>query len=350
MLATEKTLILVKPDAFARGLSGEIIARFERKGLKIVAVKHMSSTEDRPRSTTPSTTAPVLRRARDFITSGPIVAIVFEGDNAIKAARQVIGATNPLEATTGSIRGDFAIAVGTNMVHGSDSPESGIREAGLFFPELEEQKIFSRSSTAGLSASPQRRAILEQLGLAFAVRASGVEEETQGDPLEVALENARRKARVARPSADMLGRRHAGRGRRHIRQAAPTPRRRRVPCGPSPAARTRWWGIALVLTASWPRTGRTTEVTSARPHPLRSPGTSRRGNGKAAPAGTPSRAAGPRSWRHPGRLPQRRRPPAAGLLDLRPPPTDSGARPHPHPPQPPPTPPPPRADAAPIMR
>src|SRR6476660_5722681 len=69
----------------------------------------------------------------DFITSGPIMALVFEGDDAIRAARQVIGATNPLEASPGSIRGDFAIAVGTNMVHGSDSPESGQREAALFF-------------------------------------------------------------------------------------------------------------------------------------------------------------------------------------------------------------------------
>jgi nucleoside-diphosphate kinase len=72
----------------------------------------------------------------EFITSGPLVAMVLEGDSAIVAARQVIGATNPLEATTGSIRGDFAIAVGQNMVHGSDSVESGQREAGLFFPEL----------------------------------------------------------------------------------------------------------------------------------------------------------------------------------------------------------------------
>src|SRR5882757_1823562 len=72
----------------------------------------------------------------DFITSGPLVAMVLEGDQAIVAARQVIGATNPLEASPGSIRGDFAIAVGTNMVHGSDSPESGLRESGLFFPEL----------------------------------------------------------------------------------------------------------------------------------------------------------------------------------------------------------------------
>jgi nucleoside-diphosphate kinase len=72
----------------------------------------------------------------EFITSGPLMALVFEGESAIRAARQVIGATNPLEATTGSIRGDFAISVGKNMVHGSDSPESGEREAKLFFPEL----------------------------------------------------------------------------------------------------------------------------------------------------------------------------------------------------------------------
>jgi nucleoside-diphosphate kinase len=135
-MAIEKTLILVKPDAFARGLTGEIIARFERKGLKIVAAKHMTVTEDLAKQHyAEHTERPFFGELVEFITSGPIVALVLEGDDAIKAARQVIGATNPLEATTGSIRGDFAIAVGQNMVHGSDSPESGIREAGLFFPE-----------------------------------------------------------------------------------------------------------------------------------------------------------------------------------------------------------------------
>ncbi len=133
----EKTLILVKPDAFARGLSGEIIARFERKGLKIIAAKHMTVSEDlASQHYAEHTERPFFGELVSFITSGPIIALVFEGEDAIKAARQVIGATNPLEATTGSIRGDFAIAVGTNMVHGSDSPESGIREAALFFPEL----------------------------------------------------------------------------------------------------------------------------------------------------------------------------------------------------------------------
>ena len=133
----ERTLILVKPDAFARGLTGEIIARFERKGLRVAALKHMTT----PRETAETHYAehadkPFFGELVDFITSAPLVAIVLEGDEAIKAARQLIGATNPLEAATGSIRGDFAVAVGQNMVHGSDSPESAQREIGLWFPEL----------------------------------------------------------------------------------------------------------------------------------------------------------------------------------------------------------------------
>ena len=133
----EQTLILVKPDAFARGLTGEIIARFERKGLTIVALKHMQVTEDLAKEHyAEHAERPFFGELVSFITSGPLVAMVLEGQDAITAARQVIGATNPLEATTGSIRGDFAIEVGQNMVHGSDSPESGAREAALFFPEL----------------------------------------------------------------------------------------------------------------------------------------------------------------------------------------------------------------------
>jgi nucleoside-diphosphate kinase len=133
----DRTLILVKPDAFARGLTGEIIARFERKGLTIVALKHMTVTEDLAKEHyAEHAERPFFGELVEFITSGPLVAMVLEGIDAITAARQVIGATNPLEATTGSIRGDFAIEVGKNMVHGSDSVESGQREAGLFFPEL----------------------------------------------------------------------------------------------------------------------------------------------------------------------------------------------------------------------
>ena len=132
-----RTLILVKPDAYARGLTGEIIARFERKGLRIVALKHMQVTEDLAKQHYAEHEGkPFFGELVDFITSGPIVAMVLEGESAIKAARQVIGATNPLEAAPGSIRGDFALEVGKNMVHGSDANESAAREADLFFPEL----------------------------------------------------------------------------------------------------------------------------------------------------------------------------------------------------------------------
>ena len=133
----ERTLILIKPDAFARGLSGEIVARFERKGLRIVALRHMTVGDDLARRHYAEHEGkPFFGELVEFITSGPILAMVLEGDEAITAARQVIGATNPLEAVPGSIRGDFAIAVGQNMVHGSDSAESGRRETALFFPDL----------------------------------------------------------------------------------------------------------------------------------------------------------------------------------------------------------------------
>jgi nucleoside-diphosphate kinase len=133
----ERTLILVKPDAFARNLTGEIIARFERKGLKLVALELRTLTRElASQHYAEHEGKPFYGELVDFITSGPLVALVLEGDSAIKAARQVIGATNPLEAATGSIRGDFAIEVGQNMVHGSDAPESAAREVSLFFPDL----------------------------------------------------------------------------------------------------------------------------------------------------------------------------------------------------------------------
>ncbi len=133
----DRTLILVKPDAFARNLTGEIIARFERKGLRIAALKQMIVTEELARQHYGEHEGkPFFGELVDFITSGPLVAMVLEGTEAVRAARQVIGATNPLEANTGSIRGDLAVEVGQNMVHGSDSAESAEREAGLFFPEL----------------------------------------------------------------------------------------------------------------------------------------------------------------------------------------------------------------------
>ena len=133
----DRTLILIKPDAFARNLSGEIIARFERKGLRLVAMKLITMTRElAERHYAEHQGKGFYEELVTFITSGPLVAMVLEGEQAVVAARQVIGATNPLEATTGSIRGDYAIEVGQNMVHGSDSPESAAREVALFFPEL----------------------------------------------------------------------------------------------------------------------------------------------------------------------------------------------------------------------
>jgi nucleoside-diphosphate kinase len=133
----DRTLILVKPDAFARGLTGEILARFERKGLRIAALKQMQVTEElAKRHYAEHEGKPFFGELVTFITSAPLVALVLEGHEAVVAARQVIGATNPLEASPGSIRGDFALEVGQNMVHGSDSNESAEREVGLFFPEL----------------------------------------------------------------------------------------------------------------------------------------------------------------------------------------------------------------------
>jgi nucleoside-diphosphate kinase len=133
----ERTLILVKPDAFARRLTGEILGRFERKGLEIVAMKFMQMDRDlAERHYAEHAEKPFFGELVEFITSGPLVALVLEGYEAVTAARQVIGATNPLEAVPGSIRGDFALEVGQNMVHGADGPESALREIALFFPEL----------------------------------------------------------------------------------------------------------------------------------------------------------------------------------------------------------------------
>ncbi|HEX3688541.1 MAG TPA: nucleoside-diphosphate kinase [Solirubrobacteraceae bacterium] len=133
----ERTLILVKPDAFARNLTGEITSRFERKGLRLVALQLMTMTRElAAQHYAEHEGKSFYEELVDFITSGPLVAMVLEGESAIRAARQVIGATNPLEATTGSIRGDFATSVGQNMVHGSDAPESAQREVGLFFSDL----------------------------------------------------------------------------------------------------------------------------------------------------------------------------------------------------------------------
>ncbi|HVM20705.1 MAG TPA: nucleoside-diphosphate kinase [Egibacteraceae bacterium] len=135
-MTTERTLILVKPDGVRRGLIGEVISRIERKGLSIsrmelrtigadVAEQHYDEHRERP----------FFGELVQFITGGPLVAMVVEGPDAVKAMRGLMGATNPVEATPGSIRGDFATVIGENIVHGSDSPENGEREIGIFFPD-----------------------------------------------------------------------------------------------------------------------------------------------------------------------------------------------------------------------
>jgi nucleoside-diphosphate kinase len=130
----DQSLILVKPDAFDRGLTGEIVSRFERKGLRLAAMRLLTVDQElAERHYAEHEGKPFFKELVEFITSGPIVALVLEGEDVVIAARQVIGATNPLEAAPGSIRGDFATQVGQNLVHGSDSPESAEREVALFF-------------------------------------------------------------------------------------------------------------------------------------------------------------------------------------------------------------------------
>ncbi len=132
-----RTLILVKPDAFERALTGEVVARFERKGLRIATLKTMrASKEIANEHYAEHAEKPFFGELVSFITGGTLVALVLEGHEAVAAARQVIGATNPLEAAPGSIRGDLALELTFNMVHGSDSDESAEREIAIWFPEL----------------------------------------------------------------------------------------------------------------------------------------------------------------------------------------------------------------------
>jgi nucleoside-diphosphate kinase len=136
-LVSERTLVLVKPDAVARGLVGEIIGRIERKGLRIVALEQRTLD----RATAQQHYAehdgkPFFGELVDFITSGPLVAMAAEGPRAVEAVRGLMGVTDPVKSAPGSIRGDFALEIGQNLVHGSDSPESAAREVALFFPSL----------------------------------------------------------------------------------------------------------------------------------------------------------------------------------------------------------------------
>ena len=132
----QRTLVLVKPDGVRRGLAGEVISRLERKGLTLVkmelrtldratAEEHYGEHKERP----------FFGDLVDFITGGPLVALVVEGPNAVAATRRMMGVTNPVEATPGSLRGDYALEIGQNLVHGSDSEDSATREIGIFFPD-----------------------------------------------------------------------------------------------------------------------------------------------------------------------------------------------------------------------
>lgn len=134
---TERSFVMVKPDGVAAGLSGEILSRIERRGLEVIALRkavmdravaeeHYGEHRERP----------FFGELVDFITSGPVVMMAVEGEGAIVALRTMMGPTNPLDASPGTIRGDYALEVGQNVIHGSDSPESGARELGLHFPEL----------------------------------------------------------------------------------------------------------------------------------------------------------------------------------------------------------------------
>ncbi len=133
----ERTLVLVKPDGVRRGLAGEVVSRLERKGLALVAMElrtlsrataeeHYAEHRERP----------FFGELVEFITGGPLVALVVEGPNAVAATRRLMGVTNPVEATPGSLRGDYALEIGQNLVHGSDSTTSAEREIKIFFPQL----------------------------------------------------------------------------------------------------------------------------------------------------------------------------------------------------------------------
>ncbi|MCA9924163.1 MAG: nucleoside-diphosphate kinase [Anaerolineales bacterium] len=130
----ERTLILVKPDGVQRGLIGEIVSRFERRGLKLVGMKFLQMSEELAgRHYAVHKERPFYNSLVEYITSGPVVAMVWEGNDAIAAARATMGGTKPVEAAPGTIRGDFGMEIGRNLVHGSDSPENGEKEVNLFF-------------------------------------------------------------------------------------------------------------------------------------------------------------------------------------------------------------------------
>jgi nucleoside-diphosphate kinase len=146
-MAVERTLILAKPDAVVRGLVGEILARFERRGYVILGLKLMHVTDElAKRHYAEHEGKGFFQGLVDYITGSPVVAMVIEGEDAVEGCRSTIGATNPIKAVPGSIRGDYGQTIGRNLVHGSDSPESAQREVAIFFRDDE---LFPRAAILG---------------------------------------------------------------------------------------------------------------------------------------------------------------------------------------------------------
>ncbi len=154
-MSIERTFVAVKPDGVERGLIGEIVHRFERRGLKLVGLKLMAVSKERAEEHYGEHKGkPFFNGLVEFITAGPIVAMVWEGNNAIQLARNVIGATNPGDAAPGTIRGDLAVEIGRNLVHGSDGPESARREISIFFNEAELLNEWPRAIDKWLTERP----------------------------------------------------------------------------------------------------------------------------------------------------------------------------------------------------
>ncbi len=175
----ERTLILVKPDAFDRGLSGEIISRFERKGLRLTASRVLTLDGSLAFSHYAEHVGkPFFASLVQFITSGPVLALVFEGESAIDAARQVIGATDPLRATPGTIRGDYGLVTASNLVHGSDSPDAAEREIALYFPAItDEPRLYVPVGIPGSGKTHWTRQM--RLGQAY-VSSDAIRDELRG--------------------------------------------------------------------------------------------------------------------------------------------------------------------------
>ncbi|MDX6273914.1 MAG: nucleoside-diphosphate kinase [Frankiales bacterium] len=134
---SERTLVLIKPDGVRRGLVGEVVGRLERKGLTLAAMQLRTLDRDTAEQHYGEHEGkPFFAGLVDFITGGPLVALVVEGPRAVEATRSLMGVTDPVKSAPGSLRGDFCLEIGENLVHGSDSPESAEREVALFFPDL----------------------------------------------------------------------------------------------------------------------------------------------------------------------------------------------------------------------